>query len=95
MAQIIKDKWFNIVKKDAAEEAPLDQFYNFQHTSPYIFFMIERINDMIQKQRKHQKESNLPAQLVDPFLEDTIELITKICIIFQVFTHNKINQVQI
>lgn len=54
--------------------------------------MIDRIHDMIQN-----KMSNVKPKGGDPFvdIEDELELKTKICLLFEVLAHNKLNVQQI
>lgn len=76
----------------ANKVSPLQRFYLFLHTSPYILFMVDRIHDLI-----HNKLNNVKAKGGDPFtdIDDELDLKTKICLLYEVFAHNKVNILQI
>ena len=109
--KLVKQKWFvtdtpfvdkvvekppkgqPIVYESEKEIQPLELFYTFRHTSPYFLFMIDRMTQQIKTKRESKKA--MPRSLNDPFVSDDLELLTKICLLLEVFSHNKLFMMQI
>ena len=93
MVEILKEKWLlEPSTPDDEEEDPLALFVQFKHTSPYVVQILERINLIVDKTKRHDldMEVNKEYRMLN-FEKDEMDLLTKLSIVLEFFSYNQTN----